>query len=206
MSVTLTSSVTSSSSSSSQSDYIKATSGSNILSQGIAILYTFMNTLSSMADTAFTEMQTKSDVTNEAQKLLTYIDNSIADATTGDVTDDDGNGVAALDYNTYTYMVENNIEVDGVSINEYLGLSSDSSDKNTLYSSTEVEAKTIDSGSLNAIRAEIESVSNTASDYVSTSQLTIQKLMQTYNVTVSLINSMQTLIADMCKSIAQNIR
>ncbi|WP_299006977.1 secretion protein EspA [uncultured Shewanella sp.] len=178
--------------------YQTATSGSNILSQGIAILYTFMATLSSMADTAFSEMQTKSDVTNEAQKLLTYIDNSIADATTAE------DGYAQLDYATYSYMIENNITVGGVDINTYLGF--DYSEYNYLASESALEKCGLDSGELNAIRAEIESVSNTASDYVSTSQLTIQKLMQTYNVTVSLINSMQTLIADMCKSIAQNIR
>ncbi|WP_299006980.1 secretion protein EspA [uncultured Shewanella sp.] len=184
-----------SSNSNEKTNYQIATSGRNILSQGISILYTFMNTLSSMADTAFSEMQTKSDVTNEAQKLLTYIDNAISDATTSD------NGTATLDYTTYEYMYDNNIEVDGQSINEYLELYF--TDK---ASEDVATCKLLDSGQLNAIRAEIESVSNTASDYVSTSQLTIQKLMQTYNVTVSLINSMQTLIADMCKSIAQNIR
>ncbi|WP_275065930.1 hypothetical protein [Aeromonas salmonicida] len=34
----------------------------------------------------------------------------------------------------------------------------------------------------------------------------MQKTMQSYNVCVSLINSMQTLLAEMNKSIAQNIR
>jgi len=49
-------------------------------------------------------------------------------------------------------------------------------------------------------------VSNRASDFVSQSQLQLQKIMQTYNVTVSLVNSMQTMLAEMNKSIAQNIR
>jgi secreted effector protein SseB len=56
------------------------------------------------------------------------------------------------------------------------------------------------------VKAALESVSNRASDFVSQSQLQLQKIMQTYNVTVSLLNSMQTMLAEMNKSIAQNIR
>lgn len=52
----------------------------------------------------------------------------------------------------------------------------------------------------------LDTVSNRASDFVSQSQLQLQKIMQTYNVTVSLLNSMQTMLAEMNKSIAQNIR
>ena len=64
----------------------------------------------------------------------------------------------------------------------------------------------LDQGKLKAVKASLETVSNRASDFVSQSQLQLQKLMQTYNVTVSLLNSMQTMLAEMNKSIAQNIR
>ncbi|RSD30938.1 secretion protein EspA [Vibrio pectenicida] len=64
----------------------------------------------------------------------------------------------------------------------------------------------LDQGKLKAVKAALETVSNRASDFVSQSQLQLQKIMQTYNVTVSLLNSMQTMLAEMNKSIAQNIR
>ncbi len=66
--------------------------------------------------------------------------------------------------------------------------------------------KKLDKGGLNAVKSALENASNRASDFVSQSQLQLQKVMQTYNVTVSLINSMQTLLEEMNKSIAQNIR
>ncbi|KJY94146.1 secretion protein EspA [Vibrio neptunius] len=64
----------------------------------------------------------------------------------------------------------------------------------------------LDQGKLKAVKAALDTVSNRASDFVSQSQLQLQKIMQTYNVTVSLLNSMQTMLAEMNKSIAQNIR
>ena len=66
--------------------------------------------------------------------------------------------------------------------------------------------RSLDKGELNAVKSALENESNRASDFVSQSQLQLQKIMQTYNVTVSLINSMQTLLEEMNKSIAQNIR
>ncbi len=64
----------------------------------------------------------------------------------------------------------------------------------------------LDKGGLDAVKSALENTSNRASDFVSQSQLQLQKVMQTYNVTVSLINSMQTLLEEMNKSIAQNVR
>ncbi|WP_211269473.1 hypothetical protein [Chromobacterium amazonense] len=52
----------------------------------------------------------------------------------------------------------------------------------------------------------LETDSGRCSDFVTQAQLQIQKTMQSYNVCVSLINSMQSLLAEMNKSIAQNIR
>ncbi|WP_243637430.1 secretion protein EspA [Parashewanella curva] len=64
----------------------------------------------------------------------------------------------------------------------------------------------LNKGQLEAVKDALENVSNRASDFVSQAQLQLQKIMQTYNVTVSLINSMQTMLQEMNKSIAQNIR
>ncbi|MGB0893873.1 MAG: secretion protein EspA [Parashewanella sp.] len=64
----------------------------------------------------------------------------------------------------------------------------------------------LDKGQLESVKAALENVSNRASDFVSQSQLQLQKVMQTYNVSVSLLNSMQTMLEEMNKAIAQNVR
>ncbi|WP_298774057.1 secretion protein EspA [uncultured Shewanella sp.] len=179
-----------------QQNYI-ARQGDNVLSGGIAVLYMFMNLLSEMADSMYADMQAQSDITREAQSYANRVDSAIAEAAKkGD------KGSSAIDYDTYQYMYENNITVEGQPINDYLGYPQ----SNGLMTETKLSELKQDQGELQAIKASLETVSNQASDYVSQSQLQLQKLMQTYNVTVSLINSMQTLLADMNKSIAQNIR
>lgn len=177
---------------------IIARRGDNVLSGGIATLYLFMNLLSEQADAMYQDMQDQAEVTREAQSEANRVDTAIATAAKNENDDSDG-GSAPIDQSTYEYMYDNNIGVGDQTINQYLGISG--TDK-----ATDVSDKTMDQGQLSAIKAELTTVSNTASDYVSQSQLQLQKLMQTYNVTVSLINSMQTLLADMNKSIAQNIR
>lgn len=176
-----------------QQNYISR-QGDNVLSGGIAVLYMFMNLLSEMADSMYADMQAQSDITREAQSYANRVDSAIATA-----AKDGDKGKSVIDQATYEYMYDNNITVEGKTINEYLGISGTSK-------ASSVSSNKLDQGELQAVKASLETVSNQASDYVSQSQLQLQKLMQTYNVTVSLINSMQTLLADMNKSIAQNIR
>ena len=83
--------------------------------------------------------------------------------------------------------------------------------KKLVYGPTKIttdnsKQKKIDKGQLDAVKSSLENESNRASDFVSQAQLQIQKLLQSDNVTVSLINSMQTMLEEMNKSIAQNIR
>ncbi|MCL1123700.1 secretion protein EspA [Shewanella surugensis] len=170
-----------------QQNYISR-QGDNVLSRGIAVMYMFMNLLSEMADSMYAGMQSQSDITREAQSMANRVDSAIAKA-----AKDGDKGEAWLDADVYNYMQANNITVNGMSISEYANTAGGG---NTRF----------DQGELKSIKSALETVSNQASDYVSQSQLQLQKLMQTYNVTVSLINSMQTMLADMNKSIAQNIR
>ncbi|WPM86102.1 hypothetical protein QNH14_14260 [Apirhabdus apintestini] len=56
------------------------------------------------------------------------------------------------------------------------------------------------------MKGALDNIGNRASDFISTAQLQLQKMMQTYNVCVSLINSLQSMLSDMNKTIAQGIR
>ncbi|WP_339388908.1 secretion protein EspA [Vibrio caribbeanicus] len=244
-----------------KAEKINASKGDSVLSGGIAVLYLFMNLLSEMADAKYSQMQSKADVSREAQSKANEVDEIIAGMLKDNSTD-------KLPPDVVKYMQDNGITVDGVSITEYLkandpaapfldklkskieesgpsGMQSYSwqdvvsyMDKHGIkvdgkracdyiWSLPEVgyqsgqriskahmqhmydaleSASGLDKGKMQAVKAALETVSNRASDFVSQSQLQLQKIMQTYNVTVSLVNSMQTMLAEMNKSIAQNIR
>ena len=171
-----------------QSDDIKntiASRGDSVLSGGIAVLYMFMNLLSEMANAKYGQMQQKSEVSRTAQDMANRVDEKVAEAAKeGDKATRD------LPEDVVNYMRDNGFKVDGKTIDQYL----------------KENGNHLDQGKLKAVKASLETVSNRASDFVSQSQLQLQKLMQTYNVTVSLLNSMQTMLAEMNKSIAQNIR
>ncbi len=160
----------------------------SVLSGGIAVLYMFMNLLSELADAKYSQMQQKADVSRQAQDMANQVDEVIAN-----VSKDGDKAVGKLPDDVVKYMHDNGFTIDGMTIDKYLA-------KN------DPDGKGLDKGKLQAVKAALESVSNRASDFVSQSQLQLQKIMQTYNVTVSLLNSMQTMLAEMNKSIAQNIR
>ncbi|MFN3015059.1 secretion protein EspA [Vibrio coralliilyticus] len=171
-----------------QSEDIKntiASRGDTVLSGGIAVLYMFMNLLSEMADAKYSQMQKKSEVSRTAQDMANRVDEKVAEA-----AKEGDKATKQLSPEVINYMRDNGFTVDGKTIDKYL----------------EANGKDLDQGKLKAVKASLETVSNRASDFVSQSQLQLQKLMQTYNVTVSLLNSMQTMLAEMNKSIAQNIR
>ncbi|MDA0116457.1 secretion protein EspA [Vibrio sp. T11.5] len=162
-----------------------AARGDSVLSGGIAVLYMFMNLLSEMADAKYSQMQKKSEVSRTAQDMANRVDEKVAEA-----AKEGDKATRTLPSDVVTYMKDNGFTVDGKSIDKYL----------------QENGNNLDQGKLKAVKASLETVSNRASDFVSQSQLQLQKLMQTYNVTVSLLNSMQTMLAEMNKSIAQNIR
>ncbi|MFS1538719.1 MAG: secretion protein EspA [Candidatus Phlomobacter fragariae] len=155
-----------------------------ILSQGIEILYTFMSLLSDLANTKYLEMRKRADFSRDSQEMANRVDEIIAK-----VAKEGDKGEDYLPDDIRKFMKENNITVDGKSIDN-----------------SAPEGKKLNQGKLQAVKAAIKTVSDRASDFVSQSQLQIQKIMQTYNVTVSLLNSMQTMLGEMNKSIAQNIR
>ncbi|MDR5616349.1 hypothetical protein [Arsenophonus sp.] len=159
--------------------------GDSVLSGGIAVLYIFMSLLSDVANQKYAQMQHKSDVSRSAQDMANQVDEIIAE-----VSKKGDKATGELPQAVIDYMCKNGITVDGMSIDDYIKKHGDK----------------LDQGQLQAVKAALETVSNRASDFVSQSQLQLQKVMQSYNVTVSLINSMQTMLAEMNKSIAQNIR
>lgn len=155
-----------------------------ILSQGIEVLFTFMELLSNIADAKYLEMQKEANFSRDSQEMANRVNEIIAEVAKGG-----DKKTAQIPDDVRKFMLSNNITVDLKSIDDY-----------------DPVGQGLNQGQLEAVRAAIKTVSDRASDFVSQSQLQIQKVMQSYNITVSLINSMQTMMAEMNKSIAQNIR
>ncbi|PHV11502.1 secretion protein EspA [Chitinimonas sp. BJB300] len=165
----------------------KAGSGDSIISGGIEVLYKFMTLFSDLAQGKYDQMSVKADRSRNSQEAANQVDSKIAEI-------DDPKKGADLPDVVIKYMREHNITVMGKSIDDYLD------------SIGHKDGKGLKKGDLDSIKGALESDSGRCSDFVSQAQLQIQKVMQSYNVCVSLINSMQTLLAEMCNKIAQNIR
>ena len=135
-----------------------ASRGDSVLSGGIAVLYMFVNLLSNLADAKYGQMQAKANLSRDAQDKANEVDEAIAEASKGD-----DKTTEPLPDDVIKYMRDNGIKIDGMTIDQYLA-------KN---------GPKLDKGKLQAVKAALESVSNRASDFVSQSQLQLQKIMQT---------------------------
>lgn len=168
-------------------------SGNSIFSSGLSVLFLFMEVLSEQANGKFADMEMNSAISRDAQKHASTIDGVIADVAGKGNSKETG----TLPSEVEKYIEENKLEISGVCGYDDSG--------NWRFFSND-NPKKYKQGELTAIKGALDNVANRASDFISTSQLQLQKMMQTYNVCVSLINSMQTMLADMNKTIAQGIR
>lgn len=177
--------------------YIKqvASNGDQIMSGGITTLMNFMNLYSDLAQSKFDVMNARANRARNSQQAANAIDATISQLT-------DASSTAAIPSDVLAYLRSNNISI---SVQNNGNTSSQSIDQ-YLASIGHTDGAGLNKGQLDTIKAALETDSSQCSDFVSQSQLQIQKTMQSYNVCVSLINSMQTLLAEMNKSIAQNIR
>lgn len=166
--------------------------GDSVFSYGLSVLYLFMQMLSDQANSRYADMESNSTTAREAQGYASQVDSVLADVSSSD----DKNKTATLSKEVIQYIEDNHLEIDGV-----CGYGSDGK-----WAWQTTPSGGFKKGDLTAIKGALDNVANRASDFISTAQLQLQKLMQTYNVCSSLINSMQTLLADMNKTIAQGIR
>lgn len=181
---------TSSSRSVSNSSGISLYEGDSVFSYGLDVLFTFMQMLSDQANSSYAAMQENSTKSRDAQGHASTVDGILANV----AAKGDSNATDDLPDDVKKYIEDNHLEISGV-----CGYGSDGKwvwTKGSGYNQ----------GELAAIKGALDNVANRASDFISTSQLQLQKMMQTYNVCVSLINSLQTMLADMNKTIAQGIR
>ncbi|WP_199153205.1 hypothetical protein [Chromobacterium sp. ASV23] len=173
----------------------KAGQGDSIMSQGISVLYKFMTLFSDLAQGKYDQMSAKADRARDSQQAANQVDSIIAQLK-------DAGSTADLPQSVIDYLKSHNISITV----QNDGQNSTSGIEDYLKSIGHPDGKGLNKGQLDVIKGALETDSGRCSDFVTQAQLQIQKTMQSYNVCVSLINSMQSLLAEMNKSIAQNIR
>ncbi|HGJ5890933.1 MAG TPA: hypothetical protein ACHBZA_06200 [Arsenophonus apicola] len=89
--------------------------GDYVISGGIAVLYSFMNLLSDMAQLKYNQMQIKSEMARDAQDMANRVDEIIAKiAKEGDKT------LEKLPPDVIDYMRNHGVTVDGMTIDDFL--------------------------------------------------------------------------------------
>ncbi|ENN8378790.1 hypothetical protein ACAX46_004258 [Providencia rettgeri] len=249
--------------------------GDNLFSSGLAILFAFMDMLSTQSNGRFFDMEKNSEIAREAQKLASAVDGVLANVAAQGKSSANG----PLPADVIKYIEDNHLVISGVTLfandldggrwtwhssrtqliyspnfgglSDQSGVVKDIAQKNNIkefelniaiYMANSNAGNNNDyhwetnfrselkkfypnlpdedinrlftskglpnynQGDLTAIKGALDNKANSASDFISTSQLQLQKLMQTYNVCVSLINSMQTMLSDMNKMISQGFK
>jgi secreted effector protein SseB len=160
-----------------------------VFGPGLGILRLYMRMLNQLASEQHQRMKQEGESGNEAQSIVSKIDAYIAGI------DAQGGGAdkkATVDEDDPIVKF----------IEEHQGLDA----KGFLNYKDENGKRVHSKETLVALRSNVQKYATQHSDASSQVQLQVQKTMQTYNVTVGLMNSLQTMLGDMTKQFAQAMR
>ncbi|MBS0056522.1 chemotaxis protein [Yersinia sp. Marseille-Q3913] len=155
----------------------------DIFSQGLSVLYSFLDVLKNLAATDFKGMQSRSKYARDVQDNANQVDEVIAKASKGDDKTRE-----PLPDSVIKFMRENGIKVDGMSIDDYL----------------KKNGPTLGKGELEAVKGALDNAKTSATDSMTQDQLQLQKLMQSYNVCANNISTLQSGLKDLLMTISRN--
>ncbi|MFW5399109.1 chemotaxis protein [Yersinia sp. 1252 StPb PI] len=156
----------------------------DIYSMGLSAFYEYLDVLESLARSAYEAMHARSEYANNIQDNANQVDSVIAKAAVGD-----DKKTEPLPDSVIEFMREHGIKVDKMSIDEYL----------------KKNGPELDKGQLQAVKAALDNEKTRASDTMTQEQLQLQKFMQSYNVNVNNISTLQTSLKDLLTTIARNL-
>ncbi|CNG42104.1 type III secretion system translocon protein SseB [Yersinia enterocolitica] len=156
----------------------------DVFGYGLLVLYEFLNTLSSLARESFKHMRERANYANDVQDMSNRVDEVIADVAKGD-----DKTKKPLPDDVIDFMRKNNINVDGMNIDDYL----------------KKNGPELDKGQLQAVKASLDNEKNRATDTNTQEQLQIQKATQSCNVCSTNISTLQTGLKDLLMTIARNL-
>ncbi|RLV59787.1 secretion protein EspA [Parashewanella curva] len=166
-------------------DVAAAVQGDSVFSNGINTLYNNMNMFSEQANDKYKMITERANFSRDAHNMSNEVDEQIAN-----LSHQGENATVSLQPDILDFAHQASLTVDGMGIDDYL----------------KKHGGKLNHIQLTAVKNALDTASNKASDFVSQQQLQLQKILQTYNVLVSMINHIQTLLSEMNKNIAQNIR
>ena len=156
---------------------------SSLFTEGLSVLYNNMDVIQDQAQDQFKEMTERQQDARNTHELSTRVGDLMKGLPTPE-------SKTTLPPDVVKYMEQANMTVAGMPIDEYL----------------KKYKKKLKGSQLGDVQAAFDAKNSEDTDYAAQQQLKIQKMLQTYNVTVALINAMQTLLSEMNKNIASNIR
>lgn len=164
-------------------NYLSAMKNYSLMGQAMTTMEDIMLLFTELANSKFEQMSKKTEVSRDAQDMANRMERLLAELEKPDST-------ATVPDDVIKYMKENNILVEGQSIEDFI----------------KSQGGSLNKGDLTAIKSALESTSGRASDFVQQNQLKLQQLMQSFNTAVTMANSIQSMNAESTKSIAQAIR
>ena len=163
---------------------------------GIAVMYELLDMQNNVAKAKYNNMRQRSEMSRASQEKANIMDSTIADVNS---KKDPNKAKEICSPAVITFLEKENVKINGKTATQFF-------EDETGKKAPDCFAQPLDKGALMAIKAGLEMKASRDSDFVNEAQLQLQKTMQGYNVTTNLINSLQSMLADIMKTIAQNIR
>lgn len=167
-----------------QSDLMFSRDNQSMFSHGLMTMQAIMVQLTQSGNDLFAQMNKKSTEARDAQDQANVVESLIAKL-------DKPKDTLTLSPNVEKFMKDKKIMVDGMPIDIFLSGKKD---------------QKLDKGDLMSIKSALESVSGHASDFNQQSQLKLQQVMQNYSTSSQLMQSVQSMLAEMTKGTAAAIR
>ncbi|MCU6375521.1 secretion protein [Morganella morganii] len=158
----------------------------NPFAYGFSVLDNLQLALQKIANSFFARINTSTNRARNTQDMANRMDEVIADAAKGDdktrkpVPDD-----------VIRYMHDNGILVDGMTIDDYISKHKDTDG--------------LDKGALQAVKAALDNSANRDTDLMTQGQLTIQKMTQEINATITQMTGLLSKWGDLLSMIAQKM-
>ncbi len=156
----------------------------SLFTHGLSVLYANMEIVQDQANDQFHEMSVRQQDARVTHEMSERVGNLIKQLGSNPKT------TTELPPDIIKYMQQANMTVAGMPINEYL----------------KKYKKKLNSGQLGDIQAALDAKNSEDTDFAAQQQLVIQQQIQKYNNIVQYINAMQTMLSELNKNIASNIR
>ena len=156
----------------------------SLFTEGLSVLYANMEIVQDQANDQFQEMHVRQQDARVTHEMSERVGNLMKQMGSNPKT------TTELPPDIVKYMQQANMTVAGMPINEYL----------------KKYKKKLNSGQLGDIQAALDAKNSEDTDFAAQQQLVIQQQIQKYNNIVQYINAMQTMLSELNKNIASNIR